>query len=294
LAAIDQMITRAFLFGIFVVTSLTACPAQQAETADLPADSATEYTIRRNLVYKKAEHRLLRGDLYVPKAEGTYPAVLLLHGGGWKAGSKKQMIYHAKRLAPNGYVAFAIDYRLAPRYKFPTQFEDCRDAIRFLREHASGFKIDPQRIAAFGYSAGGHLACLLGTVEEPVKAEDALTSRVQAVVAGGAPCDFEIVPADADLLAYWLGGSRVELPAVYRAASPIKAVSPDDAPTLFYHGERDTLVPSFSAKRMMQRLAESGVRTEFHVCERKGHYRAFLDSGAFEKALAFLDRELKP
>lgn len=294
----------------------TEKPGQTAGTRNTP-----KYSIRRNIVYRVVGHRQLKGDAYIPNGEGTYPGVLLLHGGGWKAGSRKQMIYHAKRLAPNGFVAFAIDYRLAPQYKFPTQIEDCRAAIQYMREHAAELKIDPDRIAAYGYSAGGHLACLLGTTDGEIEAttesenatiEDRVTPaapaalesvaesvsqtncRVQAVVAGGAPCDFEIVPADAKFLAYWLGGSRAEIPSVYRKASPLAAVTPDDAPMLFYHGQNDTLVPSFSSRRLKERLEEHGIRATFHLCEDKGHYRAFLDATAFRQALAFLNEELKP
>jgi triacylglycerol lipase len=256
-----------------------------------------------------AGRRQLKGDLYVPHGEGPFPAVLLLHGGGWKAGSRRQMIYHAKRLAPNGYVAFAIDYRLAPEHKFPAQIEDCRAAVQFMRNRAAELEIDPNRIAAYGYSAGGQLACLLGTTDGELNSAAGIrafgqapetrplvpnSSRVQAVVAGGAPCDFEIVPADALLLAYWLGGSRAELPALYRAASPLAAVTPDDAPMLFYHGQKDTVVPMFTAMRMKERLDANGVKAAFHLCENKGHYRAFLDASAFQRALAFLNEELKP
>ena len=111
-------------------------------------------------------------------------------------------------MAKHGYAACSINYRLAPKYPFPAQIDDCKSAVRWLRSHAEKYKIDPARIGGFGYSAGGHLVALLGVtdrsdgLEGPDATADSPSTRLQCVVAGGAPCDFRALPADSSRLAY--------------------------------------------------------------------------------------------
>ena len=116
---------------------------------------------------------------------------------------------YAKSLARRGFSCFAIDYRLAPKHKSPAQIEDCRDAVRWIRQHASRYKTDPGRIGAIGYSAGGHLVSLLATTglskEEDPKG---VGTKITAAVAGGTPTDFRFTHENSKMLSYWLGGSR--------------------------------------------------------------------------------------
>ena len=132
------------------------------------------------------------------------------------------------RLVEHGYVACSIDYRLAPKHPFPAQIDDCKAAVRWLRCHAKEFKMDAARIGGYGYSAGGQLVALLGVtdrndgLEGPDATADSPSTRLQCVVAGGAPCDFRSMPADSIGLAYWLGGSRAEKPLAYQQASPLQ------------------------------------------------------------------------
>ena len=103
---------------------------------------------------------------------------------------------YAKRLARRGYSCFAIDYRLAPKHKSPAQIDDCRDAVRWIRQHASRYKTDPGRIGAIGYSAGGHLVAMLGVsggvkqLEGSLGQHTKLDSRVAAVIDFCGPTDF--------------------------------------------------------------------------------------------------------
>ena len=106
----------------------------------------------------------------------------------------------------------------------------------------------------------------------------------------GAPCDFQTMPPDAEMLAYWLNGTRKQRPATYRKASPIAWVTSDDPPGFFFHGSEDWLVPSFIPKRMDRRLREAGVASEYYECTNRGHIRAFLDRPANRSAADFLDR----
>src|SRR5206468_4942909 len=128
-----------------------------------------------------------------------------------------------------------VDYRLAPQFHYPTQLDDVRAAFGWLHAHASSLGVDPQRIAVMGYSAGAHLALLLGLVDP----SDGV--RPRAVVAGAAPSDLTAYP-NSPVIAALIGGSGVDLPDAYADASPISHVSPGDPPVLLYHGRLDAMV----------------------------------------------------
>ena len=131
-----------------------------------PEATASEYDVREKIVYAQVGERELLLDAFVPKSDGEHPAVLVVHGGAWRSGDRKQLRGYATALAERGFVCFAIDYRLAPQHKFPAQIDDCRTAVKWVRDHAADFKVDSKRLGAIGYSAGGHLVCLLGTTGE--------------------------------------------------------------------------------------------------------------------------------
>jgi acetyl esterase/lipase len=247
-----------------------------------------------DVVYTKAGPLELRADVFLPAGEGPFPGVLLVHGGGWALGDKSQMAFLGRRLARRGYVAVSIDYRLAPRYKFPAQLDDCRAALDWMRREAERYHIDPNWLAVFGYSAGGHLAALVGATETDGAAPGASAAgngRLKAVVAGGAPCDFCHIPANQPILSFWLGGTRAEKPEAYEQASPTRFVSPDDPPTFFYHGDEDLLVPRATSLAMAALLKAAGVPVETYVVRGAGHIRTFFDAAAAEAAIGFLDRQ---
>jgi triacylglycerol lipase len=224
--------------------------------------------------------------------------MLVVHGGAWRVGSRAQLAGIAKKFAEHGYVAVAISYRLAPQSTFPAQIYDCQAAVRWMRTHASEFKIDPQRIGGFGYSAGGHLVALLGTLDddslkEPGVAANAPSARLQCVLAGGAPCDFRDLPPDASFLAYWLAGTPAEKPDNYRNASPANFITPDDPPMYFFSGEEDVIVPVSSPRKMVDALQKAGVKAEMHAVKNSGHIQTLFDVAAIEGAFEFADEHLK-
>src|SRR3954469_15013341 len=209
---------HAFKSAIVIGLILLACgvPALAKEP---------EIEILRSRTYVTRDSGPLDADVYMPQGAGPFPGMLVVHGGAWRVGSRAQLASVASRFAEHGYVAVAISYRLAPQSKFPAQIYDCQAAVRWMRTHASEFKIDPQRIGGFGYSAGGHLVAMLGTLDdnefkEAAVPKDAPSARLQCVLAGGAPCDFREMPADLSFLSYWLDGTRSEKPDNYRNASP--------------------------------------------------------------------------
>ena len=247
-----------------------------------------------------AEPEQLKCDIYTPQGEGPFPAILAVHGGAWRQGTKFAMLRHAWKMAQSGYVVVSINYRHAPKHPFPAQIHDCKHAIRWMRSNAEKYKIDPERIGAFGYSAGGHLVSLLGTsdkedgLEGPVEKEfEKFDTRVKAVAAGGAPCEFSWLDKDSKTLSYWLGGSRDQKPETYRAASPTTFVSADDPAFFFFHGDSDLLVPASSPQALHDLLEKAGVKSEFHTAKKGGHLGTFTDIRWMEQAIVFFDKHLK-
>jgi len=251
--------------------------------------------------YVERDSGPLKADIYMPEGDGPFPGVLVVHGGAWRMGTRGQLAGVAQRLAKHGFTAVAISYRLAPQYKFPAQIEDCKEAVRWMRTHAARLKIDPERIGGFGYSAGAHLVSLLGTTDakdglEGLRGQHAATppsTRLQAVVAGGAPCDLRVIPDDENGLSFFLGGSPATCRDQYRMASPAAFVTPDDPPMFFFHGENDRLVPLASPEYMRQALMKVGVEANLYIVPLLGHTAAAMDRAAIDRAIVFLAEHLQ-
>ncbi len=249
-------------------------------------------------VYLERESGPLKADVYVPRGKGPFPGVVVIHGGAWYIGTRAQLSGVAQLLAQRGMTAVAISYRLAPQHKFPAQIEDCKAAVRWMREQSEALKIDPQRIGGFGYSAGAQLVTLLGTTDEDDGLEGidnpqlAPSTRLQAVAAGGVPCDFRVMDRDSRRLAFWLGGTRREVGELYRLASPRAFVTGDDPPMFFFHGENDDLVPMLSPKAMCASLKAAAVPAELYVVPKIGHIFAVMDRTALAKSVSFLAEKL--
>jgi len=276
----------------FVVVVMGYCAASSVRAVERKVD------IVRNCEYVKRDSGPLAMDVYMPPGAGPYPAVLVVHGGAWKIGSRAQLAAVAIALAERGYTAACVSYRLAPKDTFPAQIYDCQAAVRWLRQHAKEYKIDPARVGGYGYSAGGHLVALLGALDdddfrEAGVAADAPSARLQVVIAGGAPCDFSVLSEDSKRLAYWLGGTPKQKPKEYRDASPVTFISADDPPMFFFHGAHDLLVPANSPQRMVSLLTKAGVTAEMHMIPHAGHIEAIFDQATMASAMEFVDKYLK-
>lgn len=239
----------------------------------------------------------LIADIYRPDGEGPFPTILMVHGGAWFAGDKAHVSLHARHAAERGFAVVAINYRLAPGHKFPAQLEDCRTALVWIRDNAKRYAFDTERIAAYGYSAGAHLVCLLGTSENEVRSSpDSTNGRrppLRALVAGGAPCEFSWIPADSERLAFWLGGSRRDSPEIYLQASPLSFVDSEDPPIFLFHGTNDRIVPISSAERMKRALDAKRVPSSLYVVQGGSHFGTFINADARRSALAFLAKHMK-
>jgi len=272
------------------------------------ADTQLAVAAKKDIVYSTVGTEKLRLDLAAPTSGGPYPAVLLLHGGAWKVGNRSDLSRSSpgtpsviEQVAARGYVAVSASYRLAPKHKFPAQIEDARTAVRFLRANAKKFNIDPERIAAGGFSAGGHLALLLGVAGKT----DFLTSeypdqssQVQCVVSYFGPTDLSLYAASSGIedayMVPFLGKACKSEPGIYKRASPLDYVNKGDAPTLMIHGTADVVVPIIHSERMLKKLRDSGVKAELITVKGAGHgWTGPEATKTLQDTLRFLDEQLK-
>jgi acetyl esterase/lipase len=201
---------------------------------------------------------------------------LWVHGGAWKGGSKEYC--PPLPWVEKDYVVASINYRLCQDARFPAQIEDCKAAVRWLRHHAREYRIDPDRIIAWGDSAGGHLASLLGTTGDISDWEQGYpvgSSRVQVVVDWYGRADLACVatdPAYADSpIAMLLGGSGPEFADEAENASPIRHISKEDPAFLIMHGDKDQVVPVEQSLAFAAALKKGGVKVKLVILRGAGH-----------------------
>jgi len=251
-----------------------------------------DYEVIRDQIYAQRVTGDLKGDLYLPATDRPAPGLVMIHGGGWRRGDVRDMSPFARRAAASGFAVFNVSYRLAPRHKFPAQLEDVRQAVRWLRSRAAQLRVDPDRIGAWGYSAGAHLAMLLGTLDDdalPDGGPNSPSARVSAVIAGAGPTDLRRYPDNKYVAALMPAHAGEEL---YALASPIAAVSSDDASMFLYHGRTDVIVGYGNSADMLQALSDAGVAARLYEL-RFGHILTYFFGGdAVDAAIEFLRQHL--
>lgn len=287
---------------VMALVPATLC-AQQAE--QIPGAS-----VYRDLKYGNGPGASNMLDLYVPASRPATPLPLIvwIHGGAWEEGDKSRPIGSAA--LRYGYAVASINYRLSQQAQWPAQIQDCRAAVRWLRANAARYNIDPNRIGAWGESAGGHLAALLGTSgadekKEWDKGENLnVSSGVQAVCDWFGPTDLVRLWDEAKARGNWdkqnnpltrlFGGQVPEKSQLAATANPIAYISKNDPPFLILHGDRDDLVPLSQSKLLHDALKDAGVQTELVVVKGNGHGGGgFLNDKNGAKILAFFDKYVK-
>lgn len=266
----------------------------------------------RNVVYATLENtpygkRELHLDLFMPKGKGPFPALLMIHGGGWRSGSRQMEEPMALRIASAGYVTVTVEYRLSMEALYPAAVHDLKAALRYLRAHAGEYRIDPKRMATSGTSAGGQLAAFLAVTGNHAKFEGdegnaGQTTAVQAVLDIDGILDFrdpnesgkDQDAARKSAGAYWFGGTFREIPEKWIEASPLDYVGPDSPPMLFVN----SALPRFHAGRdsAIAILNRHGIYSEVHTLPDTPHpfwlFHPWFDP-ATGFMIAFLNKTLK-
>lgn len=266
------------------------------------AQANQNITLKRDLAYAGTDNPRQKLDLLLPNkraSEKPLPVIAFIHGGAWRAGDKWSGIGRLTPLVESGeYAGVSIGYRLSAEAKWPAQIHDCKAAIRWIRAHAKQHNLDPEKIAVWGTSAGGHLVSMLGVSGGIEALEGKLgehldqDSRVSCVVNFFGPSDLLTMNDHGSSMDHdapdspesqLIDGPIQEIQEKARAASPITYTTKDDAPILHVHGTVDKLVSFPQSVDFNQKLVAAGVKSNLITVEGGGH-------GNFGKAGPEIDR----
>lgn len=284
------MATRRWLTGAAALAAallVTAVPAP-------PAGAAGGVKVTSDVTYRTVAGEKLGLDVYQPAKKGRdRPAVVIIHGGGWRMGDKQLFADQGNQLAQRGFVAFSVNYRLAPANPYPAAVDDVEAAVEWVRKHAKDYGVDPQRIGALGGSAGAHLTGLLATVGEGSLAKG---HRIAAAVSWSGPMDFvSLAPAVASgaggSIGTFIGCPPNACPDKYAEASPITHVDKTDTPMLIVNSTTE-LVPQTQADAMKAALDKAGVANQEIILPGTDHSRAYANR-VWDQTVAFLENYLK-
>jgi acetyl esterase/lipase len=286
-----------WFFSTALFLASATLSAQAPKLPDAPEGSQTS----KDVSYGPHERNKL--DITVPKSDKPLPLVIWVHGGGWEAGDKA--FNPGAILLSQEYAVASINYRYSKQAVFPAQLHDCKAAVRFLRDNAKKYNLDPNAFGVWGASAGGHLVALLGTTGDVPDLEgDAKTttsSKVQAVCDWFGPTDLvKLAPRSAasSPITKLLGGSTTDKADLATLANPVTHITKNDAPFLTFHGDADRLVPVSQSELLHAALTKAGVESEFVLLKGADHggreFQAQVGNAENRKKLvAFLDRHLK-
>lgn len=279
-----------------------AIPARDTVTDKIIAHRDVVYTTLPATPYGRRDLHL---DLFSPVKKGSYPALIMIHGGGWRSGDKSMQIPLAQLIAAKGFVCIPVEYQLSLEARYPAAVHNIKSAIRWVRANARKYNIDPDRIAVAGASAGGQLATLVGLTNNVEKFEGSMgntgySSEVQAIVdidgvvsfLAPSSLNLERKPDAAD--AFWFGGSYLDKPEIWKEASGGYWANEKSVPMLFlnsgfsrFHAGQDELIGQYR---------EWGIYQEVHQFNVKIHpfwlFHPWVDESA-EFIAAFLHKVLK-
>jgi acetyl esterase/lipase len=263
------------------------------------------FTVTSDVTYTNGALGPLKADVYIPRGAGPFPGIVFIHGGGWKNGDRNQMIKLIKALAEDGYVGFTIEYDVDPVH-FPASFHESLAAVKFFREHATEYRLDPKRVGVAGSSAGGELAALVALDPEGAAFDNApaaqdlglaSSTRVQAAVILNGALDLTSQDETASTsVADYLGGKCAERLRDCKDASPLFHVHAG-APSFYVgHGTVDQSVPFAEAVAFTNALEAANVPVEFFKAE-GGKHTFWADPRFYapnlESIKKFLDFHLK-
>lgn len=267
-------------------------PGSVLTAAALPANSK-KLVVIDDIAYREGASKSWKLDLAMiePAGDQRRPAIVIVHGGGWRAGSKQDRVYRDMLMhyALKGYVTISVEYRLTGEAPLPACIEDVKCAVRWLRAHADDYKVDPERIGAYGHSAGAHLVMMLAMAGPQAKLEGdgpypEFSSKLTSVAAGSLPVRLNTRFAPEDKLDAW---------------SPVGYIREGLVPMLVIQGTADTIVRAPDTDAFIERVKAAGNTdvTYLRIDEPGAHhgvaYEQFMDR-CFAAMDRFFDRTLKP
>jgi acetyl esterase/lipase len=264
--------SRPIMLGIICIVATAGCQSNHAPSGTPDAPNAKRIVILDDIAYRSGDSKAWRLDLAMPENFGgdSHPALVIIHGGGWNAGSKRDRAYRSllTDYALKGYVTISVEYRFIKEAPFPACIEDVKCAVRWLRAHAKEYHVDPNRIGAYGHSAGAHLVMMLALCPPSAGLEgdggwNEYSSALNAAAGGSTPTT---LPAR-------LGDSQKYSPTTHISAGVV--------PILLMHGVQDTTVPVATADEFVDKLKKAGAKDVTYVrVENANHdvvYQQFLD-----------------
>ncbi|MHC4877402.1 MAG: alpha/beta hydrolase fold domain-containing protein [Planctomycetota bacterium] len=284
---------RLFILG-FVVLGL---PGGSPAHAQQPAHRDVAYDV---------DHPAQCVDVYLADSNEPVPAMIFIHGGGWRAGSKKNVPAWLRRFVTAGKLSVvSVEYRFTNVKTHPAQVNDCLRAVQFVRHNAARWNIDPTRLGVTGGSAGGHLTAYV-TLHDDVSAPNSddpverQSSRVTCGVSFAGPTDWTLLaridhkhPAYRQLIGYEPGTPASELSEkLINDVSPVSFASKGDPPLMQVHGDNDVIVPIEHARVLDERLKSLGVRSELVVIKGGNHSVAGAGDQVSQRAVTFVEELL--
>lgn len=255
---------------------------------------------------RDASQRTLKADVYYPKKfKGKLPAIIMVHGGGWRSGDKSMHAPLAQELALNGFFVVCAEYQLSLEAKYPAAVHNLKAVVRWLRSQAGEYSVDENKIAIIGGSAGGQLASLIGATNGQTEFEGSdgypeYSSSVQAVVDLDGLLDFTneenlaVKRNDYSADVFWLGGFYDSIPGRWKEASPITHVSSSTPPFLFINSSQTRF--HAGCKEMVEKLQALDIKAEVVQLEGAPHSYWFFEpwfTPMTEHIVKFLNQVLK-
>jgi acetyl esterase/lipase len=263
--------------------------------------------LHSNISYHDDHHSKHLIDIYLPpNSKGKLPLVVFVHGGGWLVNDKLADIGYMKKtvaeIINSGFALASIDYRFASQAVFPAQIQDCNRAVSFLFDNAKKYGFDTERFAVMGFSAGGHLASLMGLsknneIDNFFMPGSTKSFNFKCVVDFYGPAELILFPGNNDNKSpesQLIGATPLSRPDLAKAASPVSYVDKGDPPFLIIHGEKDELVSTKQSQLLSAWLSVAGVKNELIIVKDAPHFGEMFDTDDIRsKVISFLKNELK-
>lgn len=301
-----RMPWSARLSALSLVGLLTTATMMCASPKSFAAFALDRPFTKNDIVIAKHSNRTIKLDFARPrKGSGPFPLVVCIHGGGWTSGNRKQMHEHMIKLANMGYAAASIEYRLTKEAKFPAQINDSTQCINYLLDNAEKFKINTDKIALFGGSAGGHVALMLSEVQNDIASKSLpltpIHGHICATVSLAGPTNLtkKFSPFIQGIVDSLFNDADRTNPATIAQdrmmASPITFADAQDPPMLLMHGTKDEIVPFDQATDLMDICRAKNINADLIAIEGGGHGGGGKTKdweNGFAKMLKFLQEKL--